>query len=140
MTRLDVVAIVREVLSDAVRGAGRPATSIDETSHLLAELGLTSLDLADVAIGLEQALELAEFPIMEWLKDQGQRTDAAALTVGSLVDALLIAADRRDASTQHVGTTRSATRSVRTAKVSVAWIAVAVAFSAVTVAALLLAD
>jgi len=85
--RDEISTTVQLVLRNVVQQSGRPAPEIDETSNLLADLGLSSLDLPDIAVGLEEGLRLREFPIDDWLKAEGMRTDPDALTVRSLVEA-----------------------------------------------------
>lgn len=81
---------ISTVVYDALRSAMEPekarALTLSDRSHLLSDLGLTSLDFADIAIGLEAGLGLREFPIEDWLAAEGRRADKHALTVGSLVD------------------------------------------------------
>jgi acyl carrier protein len=53
-----------------------------ETS--LMELGLDSLKAVDLAVALEEALGITEFPIQEWADAEGLR-DEPRFTIGSLV-------------------------------------------------------
>jgi acyl carrier protein len=104
--------------------------TISDSSHLLSDLGLTSLDFADIAIGLETGLGIGEFPIEDWLAAEGRRVDEYALTVGSLVDTCVAMATGTiiqrtgrgsQESSEPTSTSRASTRLV--------WIALAVALS-----------
>lgn len=70
--RETVVAVIQRVLQDS----GRPVPALSDDENLTGDIGLDSLDLAVLVVGLEQELGVDPF-----------RAGAAPVaTVGSLVD------------------------------------------------------
>jgi acyl carrier protein len=149
MTRSEIQLAVQRVLQQAAaEGSGASAFVVNDSSHLLTDLGLTSLNLAEVAIGIEETLGLSEFPVSDWLKAEAQRTDSRALTVGSLVDACLVLAANSTAkgaspsepvSNGSEPRRPAVTRSASDAHTAAAWFAAAL-IACATVAAAVLAS
>jgi acyl carrier protein len=58
---------------------------LTEAALLMDDLGLDSLKLVDLTVRLESALEIAEFPMQEWV--DGQLESGRPLSVGELARA-----------------------------------------------------
>ena len=56
---------------------------LEDSAHLIDDIGLDSLKLVDLTVGLESALGLAEFPMQDWVDNQ--LANDRPLTLGELV-------------------------------------------------------
>jgi acyl carrier protein len=76
--------VAKRVVDAVARAAGGlPVESVELRANL-ADLGLSSLQLVDVALCIEEALGLSEFPIQAWLDAQAELGERG-FTVESLV-------------------------------------------------------
>lgn len=93
----ELLAIVREELSRlAPVGAHAHGHAIGEQSLLIEDVGLDSLRFVDLTVALEDALQIAEFPMQDWV--DAQVAADLPLTVGALVlecERLVAATGRR---------------------------------------------
>lgn len=78
----ETLAVVREQLLQ-LELAGLHAHVIDEQSLLIEDVGLDSLRFVDLTVGLEDALQIPEFPMQDWVDAQVEA--GRPLTVGALV-------------------------------------------------------
>jgi acyl carrier protein len=77
---------VLEVLAElCLRTHGTQQTLL-ASANLFSDLGLSSLELVDLAVELERSLGFVEFPLQQWL-DLQPAQGADGYTVGSLVAA-----------------------------------------------------
>jgi acyl carrier protein len=77
---------VLEVLAALCRRAHGTDLTLLASANLFSDLGLSSLELVDLAVGLERNLGIDEFPLQLWL-DLQPTYGADGYTVGSLVAA-----------------------------------------------------
>jgi acyl carrier protein len=75
MNQSSVGEVVAQVINRVLTDSGRPARQLQAADTLTANLGLDSLDLAVMVVGLEQALGVDPF----------RQGAAAVLTYGELV-------------------------------------------------------
>jgi len=78
---LDAVSAILARLSAQKAGS---VPTIGPDSSLTGDLGLTSLELVDLALDLEATLPFDEFPMQEWIDQENER-ESSCFTVGSLV-------------------------------------------------------
>jgi acyl carrier protein len=76
---------VVRVIADVIRDQGRSLTAVNDDASLL-DLGLDSLTMIDLAVALEDALGIQEFPLQQWADLEAARNEPR-FTVGALVAA-----------------------------------------------------
>ncbi|MDH5675261.1 MAG: acyl carrier protein [Myxococcales bacterium] len=76
---------LRDVLRE-FEGAENGNRRIDPALSLVDDLGLTSLQMVDLTLALEDAFDLDEFPMQDWVEQETQRGEEG-FSVASLVDA-----------------------------------------------------
>jgi hypothetical protein len=79
-----VTQAVLDALHQARDLAEVPVREPELDASIFEELGFTSLQMVDVALCIEEALKLDEFPLQDWLDAQPD-LGSAAYTVRSLV-------------------------------------------------------
>ncbi len=84
METSDVFEKVRGALTKIVADSGLGRVDIEMESSLVADLGFTSLMFVDLTLALEEAFQLGEFPMQEWIDEQGFSGDVG-FRVQSLV-------------------------------------------------------
>ena len=84
MDREATLDVVRSVVSRLVDKPEFDAASLSDESCVI-ELGLTSLELIDLTVALEDELMIEEFPLQDWIDQENQR-GAEGFRINSIVD------------------------------------------------------
>ena len=77
--------VVRNVLSRLVDKPDFDAATLSAETCVITELGLTSLELIDLTVALEDELMIEEFPLQDWIDQENQR-GAEGFRINSIVD------------------------------------------------------
>lgn len=77
------LAAIKAALESVARN--RPASGLDVGTSLVDDLGLDSIRFLDLAVALENALGVVEFPLQEWLDEELTSRAEVRYTVGSLL-------------------------------------------------------
>jgi acyl carrier protein len=82
-----VFAVVRDELLSLMDREGIPVMDVTESTSLIGDLGLSSLAVLDLVVGIERALDFRFENVESWAS--ADATDGREYCVGAIVDATL---------------------------------------------------
>jgi len=86
LDRERVFQIVRDELLSLLAREGMPEMEVTEETSVITDLGLSSLSLLDLVVGIERALDCRFERVEDW-STSGTSNEARELRVGAIVDA-----------------------------------------------------
>ena len=81
-----VFQVVRDELLSLLDREGIPAMEVTEDTSLISDLGLSSLALLDLVVGIERALDCRFERVEDW-GSSGSSSEVREYKVGAIVDA-----------------------------------------------------
>jgi acyl carrier protein len=89
VTRERVTQSVLGLVTALAAELGYRGPTISTAASLLDDVGLTSIKFVDLTVGLEDLLQIEEFPMQRWIDEQAMLDEGARFTVGALVEECL---------------------------------------------------